>query len=319
MTIITQGWALFSKQEVTYGTDPTIAVTDAVLCSDVTNTPINGTFVERANYRGGLFGARPQVPVNLHQQITFTCELTGTNEVTTPIPPPIGVQLESCGMIKTETPGTDVQYDLEPDPNNHLSDRSELYNATNKWTFPGSRGTFTANFPENNFPTLAFTKMARYVTPAATAAPGAGDFNLWLPPTAVSELFTTTCTLDGVAFEHITSSFDFGANVVAKDRPNVGENIIITDISGSGTISMVLQGIDAKNWVDEAIANQKLMTLVITQTNPSANWTMTMTCPQIQITGYGNGDSNGEVTEDLTVVIGGDSSSSAMNFTFTSP
>lgn len=316
MSQFTQQYAFFFDIESAYGTDPTVTVQDAIIISGEQPNPINGGFVERPFRRGGFYGARPQVAVNRHQQFVFNTELTGTDEITTPIPPPIGKLFRAMGFLETLTPTTNVTYALQSDPQSYESGWGELYNGTNQWVFSGCRGNGVFNFPENNFPTVDVTLMSRYQTPAAVAAPGAPDLTLWLPPTPVSQDFTTTYTLDGIAVEHVTSSFDFGSNVIAKDRPNVGENIIITDVAGSGTMSIVFQGISVKNWVEEAIDNQKLMPLAIRQVNPSANWGLSVACPQIQITGYTLNNSNEEVTEDLTFVIVGDSTNNPMTLTF---
>lgn len=318
MSLRDPNWVLFGDVESSYAVDPTIVVADAVLCEEITNNPVAGNFVERNFYRGGLFGARPQVPVNRHQNIQFMCELAGTDEITTPIPPPLVRLLRMCGMVQTLNAGTDVQVAVQPDSSLHESGHIELYNETNQWIYSGSRGSFTLNVPENDYPKVAFNMLSKYTTPAAAAAPGAPDYTLWLPPTAVSEEFTTVFTLDAIAGEMVTSSFDFGAALVPKDRPNVGENIIITDISGTGTISFVMEGIGTKNWVQEAVDNQKLMALQIVQENPAANWRCTIDMPLIQIIGYQNGNVNDEVTEDLNIVIGGDASNNAMTMTFIS-
>ena len=316
MSHFTQQFAFFFDIETAYDTDPTIAVTDAMIISGEQPSPINGGFVERTFRRGGFYGARPQVPVNRHQQFVFNTELTGTNEVTTPIPPPIGKLLRACGMLETPTATTDVTYTLQNDPALYESGWGELYNGTNKWTFNGSRGNMVLNFPENNFPNADVTLMSKYTSPVAQAAPGAPDLTLWLPPTPVSEDFTTTLTFDGIAIEHVNSSFDFGMNVIAKDRPNVGENIIITDVAGNGTLSWVFAGVGTSNWVEKAVTEQKQMPLQIVQVNPTENWRLTIDCPQIQITGYTMGNANEEVTEEATIVIGGDSANNAFQMTF---
>ncbi len=312
-----QNFVLLFKQESAYGVDPTLdPAVDAMLLEAEAPDPIAGTFVERNFRRGGFHGARPQVPVNKHQAMNFTTELTGSAEKTTPIPPKIGTLFETCGFLKTLVPTTGTTYSIQTDPALYTSGYGELYNATNKWTFPGCRGNAVISLPENNFPTVAWSLMSEYLAPAVTAIGAGLDLSAWLDPTPISKEFTTVFTLDSIPLVHINSTFDMGMNVVSEDRPNVGEQISVTDNPGSGTMSILFAGIGVKNWVQEAVDNQKRMPLSIVHQNTAADWKLTITAPLIQLTGYGLGNANEKVTEDMTFSIVGDAANNPFTMLF---
>jgi hypothetical protein len=89
---------LLAKTETTYGTDPTVANTDALKIVSMEINPITGTRVERALIKGSL-GADRQPLANEHVGVTITFEWGGSGVAATA--PRFSPLLQSCGMNLT--------------------------------------------------------------------------------------------------------------------------------------------------------------------------------------------------------------------------
>ncbi len=88
------------KPEATYGSDSSPTTTDAILCSNLDLTPLDGSSTERDFIRP-YFGASGSIRVENFSRLTFDVELAGSGTAGTA--PPWGHLLKSCNFSETVT------------------------------------------------------------------------------------------------------------------------------------------------------------------------------------------------------------------------
>jgi hypothetical protein len=88
------------KPEATYGTDPTPAAADAVLCSNLNITPLEGSSVERDFIRP-YFGTSGSIRVENFVSMTFDTEIAGSGTAATA--PEWGTLLKASNFSETVT------------------------------------------------------------------------------------------------------------------------------------------------------------------------------------------------------------------------
>jgi len=88
------------KLEATYGTDSTPVAADAVLCSNLDITPLEGSSVERDFIRP-FFGGSGSIRVENYASLSFESEIAGSGTAATP--PEWGALLKACNFSETIT------------------------------------------------------------------------------------------------------------------------------------------------------------------------------------------------------------------------
>src|SRR5947209_1860830 len=102
--------ALQAKLEVTYGTDSTPGVGEAMLASNVSIDPLMAQIGNRQKAHA-TFGLDPDVHVNNFQQLTFDVGLAGSGAAGTA--PLYGSLLRACNMLETITAITKAVYTMD--------------------------------------------------------------------------------------------------------------------------------------------------------------------------------------------------------------
>lgn len=211
------------KIETTYGVDsvPTPAA-NAILATDVTFRPMEGTDVNRAldlPYLGG----QGTIPNELHAKFTFKVELAPSGTAGTA--PAWGVLLRACACAQIVTPGVSVAYN--PITDSHESGTLKLYIDGILFQSLGVRGTakFTINAQGIPYIEFEFTGLFAQPSDATTTNPTLTAFQ---KPRVVSRTHTPTFSINGVAMVMRTFSLDLRNKV--EPRFLVGkEEILITD------------------------------------------------------------------------------------------
>jgi hypothetical protein len=297
MALFTRKTIIVAAKESTYGTDATPAGSDAILVSEPTITPLAGNTVQRNNAQP-YFGARQQVHVGSHVQVSFSVELAGhATEDTAPL---WGILLEASSFVETINTGTDIDYD----PNSTFADMESLtiyfFRDGQKHAMTGARGTYTIDFTKNDFPRFNFTFTGLWVDPASVADP-TPVFTGWVDPIEMSNTNTTTASLHSYDVILESLSIDIGNTVIHSDRPNE-EAVKITDRNVTGSISFVAPALSAKNFFTIAKANT-LGALSIVHGTADGN-KVTISASNVQIIQPTYADVDGEVmiTANLSFV-----------------
>lgn len=141
---------LLAKTETTYGTDPTVANTDAIKIVSMEVNPLTGTRVER-NLIKGFLGADRQPLTNEHVSVTITFEWGGSGAAATA--PRFSPLLLACGMNLTSV--AEITGTASAGGTSTLTLASAPFPATNAYvgypieitggTGNGSKGVITAN------------------------------------------------------------------------------------------------------------------------------------------------------------------------------
>lgn len=100
MSLATKKRVILIKLEPTYGTDSVPAGIDAILCSNLNLTPMDGSSVER-NFIRPFFGASGAIRVENYASLDFETEIAGAGASATP--PDWGALLKASNFTETIT------------------------------------------------------------------------------------------------------------------------------------------------------------------------------------------------------------------------
>lgn len=255
--MLTRERSILAKIEVTEGTDPTPAgATNAILCSNITVTPLGGSTASRALVYPG-FGATPKIHVDSQVQVEFDVEIAGAGAAGTA--PAYGPLMRGCGMSETITAGSKVEYaPISSSPESvciYSNEGGTLHKLV------GSRGNVRLNFPANNVPTYHFTMIGRWTAPSAAVLPTV-DYSAFKDPLVVNKVNTPTFTLDGYAAVLESLQLDIGNKIVHRDRPN-SERVMFTDRQGNGNISFETPPFATKDFIGLAKANTQIVLALV--------------------------------------------------------
>lgn len=242
--------SLLAKIETTAGTAETLAAADAILCGDVSVTPLTGDTVDRDIIRS-YFGNQQQFNVRQHAQISATVELAGSGEAGTA--PQFGPLLVACGMAETadKTKKT-VTYTPVSAGEKTLTLLANIDGVAQ--TVKGARGTFSLNLAVDQIPTLQFTWIGHYADPA-DAQPVTADYDGWQPPVPASRVNTPTFELMGKSDLSLSElSLDYGAETSFEDPLGGSPEALITDRNSSGNLTLLAPSITDFSPVKQAAA-----------------------------------------------------------------
>ena len=213
---------LLFKIETTYGVDAVPVVgTDAILATDVTLQPMEGSDVSR-NLDLPYFGAEGTIPNELHQKLSFKVELAPSG--TPGLPPAWGPLLRACGCSQVITNGVSVVY--QPVTNNHDAGTFYLWIGTTRYVILGCRGTAKVTLNAQSIPYIEFSLTGLFTQPAETAR-GNPTLTAWRAPRVVSSANTPACLINSVAM--VMRSFELDLACEIEPRFLVGaEAILIT-------------------------------------------------------------------------------------------
>lgn len=233
MALFIRKTEIFAKLEVTKGTDPTPAGTDAMRVSNVSINPYDGPEVSRDFIRDYL-GASEVIKTGTFVTVSFEVEIAGGGGADTP--PPYSALLQACGFSETVNVATDVTFAPLSDDSSmktvtvYIEDNGE----THKLTY--GRGNVSFNMSTGTIPKMSFTMTGLYTKPSASTL--TASYSGWQSPLAVNNTNMGTFTLDSYAFKMKEFNFDMGNNVT-YDPYVGGEEVNLSNRNVTG--SMLVQ------------------------------------------------------------------------------
>jgi hypothetical protein len=253
------------ETESSYGVDPTPTGTDAVLVRDLNITPQQSDVVSRDLIRPYL-GASEQLLANTRVECTFSVELAGSGTAGTA--PQYGKALQACGLSETVAVGTSVTYAPVSSAFSSVTIHYNIDGVRHKVT--GARGTFTLNGAVGEIPSIDFTFTGIYNAPGDSALPSVTYANQATPlifknvNTASFSLLSYSGCLQSV-------SLDIGNTVVYRELIGCDKEVIITDRSASGSVSIEMVSIATKDYFTAALTDSTLGNLTFQHGTTAGN------------------------------------------------
>jgi hypothetical protein len=249
MALLTRKRLILLESESTYGTDPTPTGVDAVLVRDLNITPQQSDLVSRDLVRPYL-GASEQLLANTRVECTFSVELAGSGAVGTA--PGYSKALLACGLAETVVAATSVTYAPVSTSFGSCTIYYNIDGVLHKVT--GSRGTFVLNATVGQIPTLDFTFTGIYNPPIDEALPAVTYANQGAPGLFKSDN-TTGFSLLGYSGCLQTLSFDIGNNIIYRELVGCPKQVLITDRSSSGSVTIEAVLMATKDYFTAALTD----------------------------------------------------------------
>lgn len=249
MALLTRKRLILLESESTYGTDPTPTGVDAVLVRDLNITPQQSDLVSRDLVRPYL-GASEQLLANTRVECTFSVELAGSGAVGTA--PGYSKALLACGLAETVVAATSVTYAPVSTSFGSCTIYYNIDGVLHKVT--GSRGTFVLNATVGQIPTLDFTFTGIYNPPIDEALPAVTYANQASPGLFKSDN-TTGFSLLGYSGCLQTLSFDIGNNIIYRELVGCPKQVLITDRSSSGSVTIEAVLMATKDYFTAALTD----------------------------------------------------------------
>lgn len=285
-------FALRSKVESSYGTDPTPTGTDnAILAVDATHTPLEGEELSR-DFLFPYLGHQGVVLAGLYARLEFGVEIAGAGDAGDV--PQYGPLLRASGFAQTVTADTKVDYDLvsaAQESATHWYDRDGV-----KQVLLGSRSNLTMELVPRQIPRFRFPVLGLLGTAVDSALPV-----VTLTPSRAVPVSkaNTTLTLHGVTVPTERISIDLGNQV--EPRMLIGhESIQIVDRRASGSVVLQAGLLADKDW--DAIAKAGTTgAMTITHGTVAGN-IVEITAPKVQIGRRSEGQTQGIVNNTLPLM-----------------
>ena len=249
MALLTRKRLILLESESTYGTDPIPTGVDAVLVRDLNITPQQSDLVSRDLVRPYL-GASEQLLANTRVECTFSVELAGSGAVGTA--PGYSKALLACGLAETVVAATSVTYAPVSTSFGSCTIYYNIDGVLHKVT--GSRGTFVLNATVGQIPTLDFTFTGIYNPPIDEALPSVTYANQGAPGLFKSDN-TTGFSLLGYSGCLQTLSFDIGNNIIYRELVGCPKQVLITDRSSSGSVTIEAVLMATKDYFTAALTD----------------------------------------------------------------
>jgi hypothetical protein len=235
--------------EVIYGTAVAAVGTGAIVTSNASISPLEGSAISRALDRP-TFGNDQQLHVGVHAMLTFDVELVGAGALGTA--PKWGPLMKGCACLETVVEDTSVVYS----PHTASTESMTLYFNMDgqQHILTGARGSFQLKVESGQVPHLTFTFTGIWNTPTSTAAlapTGWADFQI---PEPVTFDNTQQVMIHGLASTFKTFDFDQGNTVTYFDNPGEQE-VSITDRQSKGSMSILAPPIATKDYFTATKAN----------------------------------------------------------------
>lgn len=223
---------LFAKIESVYGTDPTLAATDALAISDLDVSPLEIEVVDRELITGSL-GYTAWIPGSRMSRATFSLDVAGSGVVGTA--PRFGKLFRACAMSETVDPGVSVTY--VPVSGSFESVALAYYADGRYHLLRGCRGSWSLEGSAKGVLKLSFTMDGLY-TPPADLAVAAGDYGDHAPPVIFNAANTTPVQVHSYAACVESFSLDLANELVHRDLAGCSELIDITNRQPTGSVTI---------------------------------------------------------------------------------
>lgn len=290
---------LLSKIETSGNTDPTVAATNAILCSNLSVTPNAGNAIVR-NRAYPNFGQSTQGHEVENSSLSFDVDIAGSGAVGTA--PLYGPLLRACGFTETITASTKVVY--TPKSSTFETLWSSFNADGTAHILGGMKGTVSAKFEANKEPQFTFNFMGLYHAPVDVAfltgvATTLGSF---VDPVTVSSALDTF-TLFGSSPVLNSLTVDWGCKVVFNDKPG---RSAIDIVDRTSTITVVVEADSVANMdIDSMVKNKTTGAMHMTHGNSAGN-IVTVDATLVQILKAEYTDVNGVLHRTLTLApVGG--------------
>ena len=248
---------ILAKIEATSGTDsaPTVS-TNAVLCRNVTVTPLQGDSVER-NLIRGFFGSSDRIAGSVWSEVEVEVELQGSGTLGTA--PQVGTLLRACSMAETINAGVSVIYKPQTGSENSVTLYTYVDDLLHKLTY--AKGTVSFDLSAKAIPVAKF-KFTGLFSPVTDSVPGAATMTSWKTPLPVNNTNTSGFSLHGYSGVLSSLSIDLGNSVAYREL--IGSTSVeVTDRKTVGKISIEAPSIATKDFFTIA-KNSTLGALSIT-------------------------------------------------------
>jgi hypothetical protein len=223
---------LFAKKEVTYGEDPTLAVTDALLTKNLKlDDSYAGDRVTRDLDRPTL-GLEEEINVGPYAIVSFDVEIAGSG--TAGVAPRYGRLLQACGYTETPDPSTGGPDFVTYTENETLAASCYMKFELDgqQHVLRGARGSVSFNW-QKGIPFMRFTFWGLYSRPTL-ASVGTPNWSGIPIPYPVTNANTTIAV---GAFEGPATSFTVDMAMQMVMRNCIGqEEVLITDRAPTGQI-----------------------------------------------------------------------------------
>jgi len=240
MTLSTRKRLLLAAAEVTYGTAPTFAASDALLVSNLDITPLEVNLLDRELVLP-FFGNREKIVGQRMASVSFDVEIAGSGTVGTA--PRWGRCLRACGFGETAV-AESVTY--APASTGIVSVALDFNADGNRHVVTGCRGTATLNLTTGEIPKISFEMMGIY-SAVVKGTPLTPTFGGQAAPVVVNS--TNTTSVSAFSFNACMESFNLALNnenpfrqlagcsqqVLVTDRAPSGELVIEAPLEGTGT------------------------------------------------------------------------------------
>lgn len=238
------------KLEVTYGTDPTPAGSDACQVRNLEISPVESDVLNRDLVRTYL-GSSPQLVANTRVQVTFEVEYAGSGTAGTA--PRYGSLLKACGFSEVLVDNSSATYA----PTSSGFKSVTIYYSTDgvRHKVTGCRGTFSLNLTANQIPVINFTMTGQYVAPTDTADP-TPTFTNQAAPKIFNDTNTTAFTLFSETDLSLQScQLDVGNEIVYRELVNSDKEVTLVNRASSGSLVIEMPTLASHDFFADAVAS----------------------------------------------------------------
>src|SRR3990167_5506148 len=202
--MLTRRTVIVAGMETTYGTDPALTGTNAILAWDV-NLDIKGEVLERVFLRDTLT-PMPHVIGLKEAELSFKCEVVGSNAA-----PMVAPLLTACGFGTGVVSGSWLTYNLQSTEVNMPSVSLYIYKDGNRHKITGARGNMKLTAQAGKYGVHEFTMKGIYNAVDAVAVPDVSGLSANKPPVCYASLFQIA------GFSPVSSKLEIDlANEVAR-------------------------------------------------------------------------------------------------------
>lgn len=232
---------------------------------DLNITPQQSDVVSRDLIRPYL-GASEQLLANTRVECTFSVELAGSGTAGTA--PRYGKALKACGLSETVAAGTSVTYAPVSSSFSSVTIHYNIDGVLHKVT--GARGTFTLNANVGEIPSIDFSFTGIYVPPSDAALPSV-TYGDQATPLIFKNGNTDTFSLLSYSGCLQSVSMDMGNTLVYRELIGCTKEVLITDRSISGSVSIEMVSIGTKDYFAAALTDGSLGNLTFQHGTTAGN------------------------------------------------
>lgn len=220
MSMLTRRTVLWAARETTYGTDPAMTSSNALLVYDLDYT-INGEKLERPILRDSL-SKLPHVIGMKDMQITFKTELKGNGLTgTQPNRPVEDVLFSGCSFNTGLLSGTGLLYSLVSDESNVGSVALRIFfDDANMHKMTGARGSVKFNFEAGQYGYAEWTFSSLYTSVVSATTP-----SITIPDTKPPIVYNSSFQIGGFSPVSQAAEIDLGVNVTRRASLNASYGV----------------------------------------------------------------------------------------------